>query len=208
VKAVRIAEGGTAEERRRWIEESRLEIDQDERTLVIKDVVPKHRRSDRAFRRREGSNARLEVDLHVPPGLALELSSLAGSTDVEGRVGDLKVQSTAGAVRLKWLECTGRRLEVNATAGEVTLDLRSLPSETLSVNVTAGKVRMGVPSSAKARVEMSTITGTVSSGASLASRKHSKGLVGQSLSGELNGGGVPLRIHVVAGEARLEAEGR
>jgi hypothetical protein len=208
LKAVRIVEGGTAEERRRWIAESRLEIEQEGRTLVITDVVPKSERSGLRDRRREGFGARLEMDLHVPPGLALELTSLVGPTEVEGRVSDLKVQSTAGEVRLKKLECAGKRLEVNAAAGDITLDLRSLPSETLSVSVAAGTVRMGVPPSAKARVEMSTVTGSVASGARLASRKHSKGIVGQSLSGELNGGGVPVRIHVVAGEARLEAEGR
>src|SRR5262245_47730533 len=78
VKAVRIAQGGTAEERRRWIEESRLEIDQEGRTLVIRDVVPRNQRSERRNHGRDGFETRLEMDLHVPPGSGLDLSILAG----------------------------------------------------------------------------------------------------------------------------------
>ena len=138
VTAVRKVKEGASAEAMRWMEQSRVEIDQQGSVLVLKDIVPERQRTSGS----RDSPPRLDVDFHVPPGLDVETATGIGDTDITGRVGDLSLESGVGNVHLRELQCAGGLLHVKSGVGDIQLALRSLPEQRVKLEVGVGKVRV------------------------------------------------------------------
>lgn len=216
VRAVRsVGENASEEERRRWLDEARITIDRQGDAVVIKDVLPdaaargggtaasRERRS-----RNVSSGARLDVEIHLPPGRTLGARLGAGNLEIAGAtVGDLSATVGAGRVRLAEIRPAGSEVAVEVGAGNVDLGLAALPRQRVAVQVGAGNVAVDLPNGARADVTMETGVGKTASRYPLASPARRSGgvRIGDSLSGPLNGGGgTKITLRAGTGNLRLQ----
>jgi DUF4097 and DUF4098 domain-containing protein YvlB len=119
VRAVRHAEGGTADDRHRWLSETKVEIEKQGAVLTIKDVVPKSLQ-DNGHAKNIGMG--LDLELHVPSRVALDIVTGVGDVETAGLAGGATVTTGAGNVRLKQLSAPGGDVRVHTGAGNVTMD--------------------------------------------------------------------------------------
>jgi DUF4097 and DUF4098 domain-containing protein YvlB len=136
IKAVRHAEGGTADDRHRWLSETKVEIEKQGAMLTIKDVVPKSLRENWHAK---NFGMGLDLELHVPSRVAMDIATGVGDVETSGLAGGLTVATGAGSVRLKQLSAPGGDVRVNTGAGNVTMDGQA---EDVTVKVGAGKVSL------------------------------------------------------------------
>jgi hypothetical protein len=202
VTAVRKVKEGASTEAVRWMEQSRVELDQQGSAIVLNDIVPERQRSSGS----KGSAPRLDVEFHVPPGLAVESSTNIGDTDISGRLGDLSLQSGVGNIKLRQLECAGGIVNAKSGVGDVEMALRSLPDQRIKLEVGVGKVRVGLSSGARARLNTTTGVGQIASSFPTAQARRGGLNLGGTASGELNGGGIPIDINIGVGDLRLDRE--
>jgi len=119
VRAVRHAEGGTADDRRRWLSETKVEIEKQGAALIVKDVVPKSLRQNGHAK---NLSMGLDLELHVPSRLAMTLAAGVGDVEATGVAGGLTVATGAGNVRLRQLGGPEEGVTVDVGAGNVTMD--------------------------------------------------------------------------------------
>jgi hypothetical protein len=202
VRAVRRLDGLSASEASRWLERARVVIEQQGSAIVIKDIVPKELQQGNQNK----NHPRLEVEIHMPPDLALEGSTGVGDADVTGQIGDLTMESGVGSLRLRRINCSGDTVSAKAGVGDITLGLQSLPQRRVKAEVGVGKVRVSLPSRARASVDLNTGMGHVDSRFPLPTPRRVGLNLGGTLSGNLNGGGIPIEVRVGVGDAQLEKE--
>jgi hypothetical protein len=202
VKAVRRLEGLTGSEASRWLERARVVVEQQGSAVVVKDIVPKELQKNNQGK----SHPRLEVEIHMPADLALEGSMGVGDVQVMGKIGDLTLESGVGNLRLGKLNCSGDTVNAKAGVGDIVMALQSLPQRKVRVEVGVGKVRVSLPSSARASVDLNTGMGRVDSRFPLPTPRRTGLNLGGSLSGNLNGGGIPVEVRVGVGDVLLEKE--
>jgi hypothetical protein len=202
VKAVRRLEGLSDSEAARWLERARVVVEQQGAAIVVKDIVPKELQQSTQGK----SHPRLEVEIHVPPDLALEGSTGVGDADVAGQIGDLAMETGVGNLRLRRLTCSGDTVSAKTGVGDIVMGFQSLPQRKVKVEVGVGKVRLSLPSRVRASVDLNTGMGHVDSRFPLPA-PHRAGLnLGGTLSGNLNGGGIPVEVRIGVGDAQLEKE--
>lgn len=137
IRAVRHVEGGSAEDRRRWLQETRVTIETHDRTLEIKDVIPKSLQNYHASGRNFKMN--LDVDLHLPDRLNLMLASGVGDVTVDGQAGGVHADAGVGTIQLKRLRCAGRAVDAHTGAGDIHIEGQT---GTLTVEDGAGRIEM------------------------------------------------------------------
>jgi hypothetical protein len=136
IRAVRHAEGGTADDRRRWLSETKVEIEKQGAVLTIKDVVPKSLQQNGHA---QNFGMGLDLELHLPPRVAMTIATGVGEVETSGLAGELTVTTGAGNVRLRQLSAPGGDVRVHTGAGNVTLDGKV---EDVTVKAGAGQVSL------------------------------------------------------------------
>jgi hypothetical protein len=98
----------------------------------------------------------VSFDIRVPGSTAVEVKLTAGAVDVRDLSGDLKVETTAGAIDATNLR--SRHVDVRTRAGEVTLEHRVAPAQT-SARSEAGAVTVRLPGVESYAVDATTDAG-------------------------------------------------
>ena len=160
VKAVRKAERGTAEERRRWLEETRVEFTQKNGVLTIKDIIPEslNRNRDKKENDRTELSVELLLEIHLSARQALDALSVVGNVEVSGKTGDLKLNSTAGNIELDNVDASGKNVELHTTAGDVVCAGRV---GNLKVGAQAGNIRLRALECVGAQAEITCMAGQI-----------------------------------------------
>lgn len=111
--------GGTAEQRRWWLETPRYEARTHGDTFSVEEVMPKNQDD----RRWGGKNFHMDVkaELHVPARMALNLGTGVGTIEASKLEGSLSLVTGAGSVKLK--DLMNRREAVEVTTGAGTIEL-------------------------------------------------------------------------------------
>lgn len=213
INAVRYFGDLSDEDARRYREGSRVEIDTAGDAVVIKDVIPEGSwKGDRRSVNGNKSSPRLEVAIRMPRRLALDAKTGVGSLELSGgsgpsaEVGDVRVESGVGDVKLRALACTGSLVSAKAGVGDVSVSFAALPRSEVKADVGVGKLRVGLPASARASVHLASGMGNVSSGFALKKSPRGPFSFGGTQTGDLNGGGPAVRLNVGVGDARLDRE--
>jgi hypothetical protein len=202
VKAVRRLEGLSDSEASRWLERARVVVEQQGTAIVVRDIVPKELQQSTQGK----SHPRLEVEIHLPRDLALEGSTGVGDADVAGQIGDLAMETGVGTLRLRRLNCSGDTVSAKTGVGDIVMGFQSLPQRKVKAEVGVGKVRLSLPSRVRASVDLNTGMGHVDSQFPLPTPRRSGLNLGGTLSGNLNGGGIPVEVRIGVGDAQLEKE--
>jgi len=90
--------------------------------------------------------------------------------------------------------------------GDIVMGFQSLPQRKVKAEVGVGKVRLSLPSRVRASVDLNTGMGHVDSQFPLPAPRRSGLNLGGTLSGNLNGGGIPVEVRIGVGDAQLEKE--
>jgi DUF4097 and DUF4098 domain-containing protein YvlB len=98
----------------------------------------------------------VSFDIRLPGSTAVEVTLVAGAVDVRDLSGDLKVETTAGAIEASGLR--SQNVDVRTEAGEVTLTHQVAPAQT-SARTRAGTVTVRLPGSDSYAVDATTDAG-------------------------------------------------
>lgn len=95
-------------------------------------------------------------DIRLPGSTAVEVKLVAGAVDVQDLSGDLKVETTAGAIEASGLR--SQHVDVRTQAGKVKLTHQLPPAQT-SARTQAGEVTVRLPASGTYAVDATTDAG-------------------------------------------------
>jgi len=178
------------------LDEAHIDISAHASSLSIRTEYPGH---DHTFWSGGHDNpASVEYTLVVPRRVRLdEIKLVNGELDVQDVQGDVHASCVNGRLRASNL---GGRADLNTVNGELEA---SVGSTTASLQLAAvnGTLRLTLPSDVKADVEASTISGRISNDFGLTASRHQ--FVGNSLRGELGGGGAQVKLSSVNGRIEI-----
>jgi hypothetical protein len=201
-RVVRHVEGGSAEERHRLLTDTSVSAERQGSAFVLKDNMPQ----ERASRQGERPSCHLEVELHLPSRVSLDVANGVGNIEATGDFGSVVVHNGVGNVSLKRVNLSGGSVDVHTGTGNIEVAVRSLPTQKFRVNTGVGSVKVSLPAQAKASVTMQTGVGGLKSDYSLISPRRGLVQIGGEMHGDVNGGGIPIEVKVGTGDARLLKE--
>jgi hypothetical protein len=191
-------EGFSAAQIRAWTAKAGVAFERQGQILLIHSQVPVELANSLT-----GRHPRLRLEVEMPRQMMLEASTSFGDTEVTGEVGDLLAESNIGDVRLQQLRCSGEQITAKTAVGDARITLASLPRRRMKTEVGVGDADVGLPARAEANVAATTNAGRLTTELALTSAARSSMMVGEKLSGMLNGGGPIVEVEVSTGNARL-----
>ena len=123
------------------------------------------------------------------------------SADVEARgLGDaLSVNTVSGDVTLVDGRC--REIDAKTVSGDVVLDLHLDPAGAYTATTVSGQIALRLDDEAGADLDISTATGRIDSAFAVEGGR--RGVVGESLCGQLGDGGAELKVRTMSGKVSL-----
>jgi hypothetical protein len=169
IKAVRVVEGGTATDRRRWLQEPKVTIESQGDTVEVRDVIPdslKRRGSGRYnydWPHARDFKMHLDVDIRLPRRLISDLSTGIGDLTVDGQAGAVTADAGVGAVKLTHLACGENPVSAHTGAGNVRVEGRmgGLSAAAGAGNITVeGEVRDLTIHDGAGKIDLNRLTGS------------------------------------------------
>ena len=179
------------------LDEARIEINAEQSEISIHTEYPGH---DHTFNDDDHNNpASVEYTITVPRQARLDQIKLVnGRLDVQDVAGEVHASCVNGRIQARNLQGAVHLSTVN---GELDASVDQLPSSELKLSSVNGRLRVTLPSDAKAEVKASTISGHISDEFGLPVTRHQ--FVGQSLHGQLGGGGTLVKLSNVNGTIEI-----
>lgn len=184
------------------LDEARIEIRSGQDDLSIRTEYPDH---DHTFNSddRHNNPASVEYTLTVPRQARLdEIKLVNGRLDVQDVAGEVRASCVNGRIQARNLQGPA---ELDTVNGELDASVSQLTSARLKLSSVNGALRVTLPSDAKADIHASTVSGHISDDFGLPVQRHH--FVGQSLHGELGGGGAEVRLSNVNGTIEIRHAG-
>jgi DUF4097 and DUF4098 domain-containing protein YvlB len=184
------------------LDEARIEIRSGQNDLSIRTEYPDH---DHTFNSddRHNNPASVEYTLTVPRQARLdEIKLVNGRLDVQDVAGEVRASCVNGRIQARNLQGP---VELDTVNGELDASVSQLTSTRLKLSSVNGALRVTLPSDAKADIQASTVSGHISDDFGLPVTRHH--FVGQSLHGELGGGGAEVRLSNVNGTIEIRHAG-
>lgn len=126
----------------------------------------------------------------------------SGDIDIRGTQGDTTVRCTSGTVKVT--DVTGA-LDINNTSGSVTVDLAQKEIDPISIDVTSGSLTLYLNADAEFDLDADTTSGGISCDFDRTVTGGSSGsIVGDHISGTVNGGGVSVSLRTVSGGINIK----
>jgi len=178
------------------LDEAHIDISSRPTSLSIRTEYPG--RDHTFWSDRHDNPATVEYTLVVPRRVRLdEIKLVNGSLDIQDVVGEVRASCVNGRLKASNL---GGRANLSTVNGELDASVGSLPGS-LELSAVNGTLRVTLPSDAKAEVEASTVSGRISNDFGLAVSRHQ--FVGNSLHGQLGGGGTRVKLSSVNGRIEI-----
>lgn len=184
------------------LDEARIEVRSGQDDLSIRTEYPDH---DHTFNSENPHNnpASVEYTLTVPRQARLdEIKLVNGRLDVQDLAGEVRASCVNGRIQARNLQGPA---ELDTVNGELDASVSQLTSARLKLSSVNGALRVTLPSDAKADIQASTVSGHISDDFGLPVKRHH--FVGQSLHGELGGGGAEVRLSNVNGTIEIRHAG-
>jgi DUF4097 and DUF4098 domain-containing protein YvlB len=186
------------------LDEARIEVRASQDDVTIRTEYPDH---DRTFNFGNGEErhnpARVEYTITVPRRARLEKIDLVnGKLDIQDVAGEVRASCVNGRIQARNLQGSVQLETVN---GELEASIDQLPSSEVKLSSVNGTLRVTLPSDANAEVKASTVSGNISNEYGLPVTHHQ--YVGQSLHGQLGGGGTLVKLSNVNGTIEIRHAG-
>jgi DUF4097 and DUF4098 domain-containing protein YvlB len=179
------------------LDEAKIEINSRPDSISIHTKYPGH---DHSFwSDRHDNPASIEYTLTVPRHARLnEISLVNGSLDIQDVAGEVRASCVNGHLKASNL---GGRANLNTVNGELEASVGRATTSSIDLSTVNGTLRVTLPSDAKAEVEASTVSGRISNEFGMAVSRHQ--FVGNSLHGQLGGGGTRVKLSNVNGRIEI-----
>lgn len=180
------------------LNEAKIDVSSRPDSLSIRTEYPHH---DNTFWRDHDENnpASVEYTLVVPRRARLdEIKLVNGALDVQDVAGEVRASCVNGRLEARNL---GGHVKLNTVNGELDAGVGPMSKSDVELSAVNGTLRVTLPSDAKADVEASTVSGRISNEFGLHVARHQ--FVGNSLHGELGGGGAHVRLSNVNGRIEI-----
>jgi DUF4097 and DUF4098 domain-containing protein YvlB len=187
------------------LDEAQIEVNSSTDRLSIRTHYPGH---DHTFWNDtwHDNPANVEYTLTVPRQARLDQIKLVnGALDLHDLAGEVRANCVNGHIEARNLQ---GRSELKAVNGKIEAHIGQMPASAQEFSSVNGSVRVTLPSDAGAELDANTISGGISNEFGLPVSRHR--FVGQSLHGELGGGGTRVKLSTVNGgiEIRHAGDGR
>jgi len=178
------------------LDEAKIEVNARPDSVSIRTRYPDH---NQTFTDDDhGNPASVEYTINVPRQARLdEVSLVNGPLDVEGVTGEVHASCVNGRLEVHNLQ---GRAQLSTVNGQLDAAIDRLATAPLELSAVNGGLKITLPSDAKARLEASTVSGGISDDFGLHVSRH---MVGQSLRGELGGGGTDIKLSNVNGHIEI-----
>jgi len=194
--------------RKERLDEVRIEVNATRDTV---EIETRYRDNDLTFNNDDGDDewgnpASVEYTLTVPRNARLdEIELVNGPLDIQGITGEVHASCVNGHLLAHGLQ---GRVELSSVNGRLEAEFERVGESSITLSSVNGGLEVILPSDVKARVEASTVSGRIDNEFGLRVRHHQ--FVGQSLDGELGGGGTRIELSNVNGhiEIRHANDGR
>ncbi len=145
-------------------------------------------------------SGKVEYTLTIPRSAEIDSIDLVnGSLKIDGAEGGIRVETVNGGIELTSI---AGEVEASTVNGTLRVHLTRLDQlDTVDLQSVNGRIELDLPSSAAASVRAETVNGKISNEFGLEVNKHK--YVGADLTGDLNGGGVRIRMSTVNGTIEL-----
>jgi DUF4097 and DUF4098 domain-containing protein YvlB len=182
------------------LDEAKIEVQASQNELSIRTEYPGH---DHTFNFGDGGEhnnpAAVEYTITVPRQARLdEIKLVNGRLDVQDVAGEVNASCVNGRIQVHNLQGA---LKLNTVNGELDATVNQLPSDEVKLSSVNGKLRVTLPSDAKAELKASTVSGNISDEFGLPVTRHQ--FIGQSLHGQLGGGGTMVKLSNVNGTIEI-----
>lgn len=166
--------------------------------VEVRTITP--RRSDSGFWSwisGNDGNRGVTYSITVPRSANLDVETINGRVVVERVSGEMNLESTNGRIEVR--DGAGR-VNASTTNGRIYAELRSVAPGGMRFSTTNGGVEVALPDTVAADLDVSTTNGSIKTDFPITvSGTFSK----NRLSGDLNGGGEPIRIRTTNGSVRI-----
>jgi len=196
VKVDAVQYAGTKER----LDEAKIRIDAGSTSVEIRTEYPDH---SLTFNDDDRDNpACVDYTLTVPRSANLdEIKLINGELAISGVSGEVRASSVNGRVSASDL---AGRAKISTVNGRLAAQFASLPNaSSMHLSSVNGGLELTLPPDARAEIEASTVSGSISNDFGLRNVKHR--YVGQSLHGELGGGGSTIRLSNVNGRIEVRS---
>lgn len=196
VKVDAVKYAGTKER----LDEAKIRIDAGSSSVEIRTEYPDHELN---FNDDDRHNpAGVDYTLTVPRSANLdEIKLINGELAISGVSGEVRASSVNGQVSATDL---AGRAKISTVNGRLAAHFASLPNaSSMHLSSVNGGIELTLPPDAHAEIEASTVSGGISNEFGLRNVKHR--YVGQSLHGELGGGGTTIRLSNVNGRIEVRS---
>jgi hypothetical protein len=182
------------------LDEATIEIRADQNDISIRTEYPGHDHTFNFGSEGEHNNpANVEYTITVPRQARLDAIKLVnGRLDVQNGSGEVRASCVNGRLKAQNLQGPVRLETVN---GELDATLDQLPSSEVKLSSVNGSLRVTLPSDARAELKANTVSGNISDEFGLPVARHQ--FVGQSLHGQLGGGGTLVKLSNVNGQIEI-----
>lgn len=180
------------------LDEAKIQIRSDADHLSIRTEYPDH---DHSFWNDEGHDnpANVEYTLTVPRQARLdEIKLVNGGLGLRDVAGEVRASCVNGRIEARNLQGPA---ELDTVNGELDARVERMPTSTLKFSSVNGALRVTLPSDTRADLKASTVSGGISNDFGLPVSRHQ--FVGQSLHGELGGGGTQVKLSTVNGAIEI-----
>jgi hypothetical protein len=184
------------------LDEAKIEVDASASLVSIRTHYPGH---DRTFWNddRLENPASVEYTVTVPRRARLdEIKLVNGALDLHDVAGEVRANCVNGRIEARNLQGPA---ELNTVNGRLEAAVEQMPSSRLKFSSVNGAVYVTLPSDARAEIRASTVSGGISNDFGLPVSRHQ--FVGQSLHGELGGGGTEVKLSTVNGGIEIRHAG-
>ena len=184
------------------LDEASIQINSDASHLSIRTQYPGH---DHTFwnDNRHNNPAEVEYTLTVPRQARLdEIKLVNGALDLRDAGGVVHAACVNGNIDARNLR---GRTDLETVNGSVDAEVTQMASSSLSFKSVNGALRVSLPSDANADIKATTMSGGIANDFGLTVSRHQ--YVGQSLHGELGGGGVRVQLSTVNGRIEIRHAG-
>ncbi len=180
------------------LSEIKIDVTAGQGVVEVRTVTP--RRSDSGFwgwMKGSSGNNGVTYRLTVPRSSNLDIDTVNGRVVVREVSGEMDLESTNGRIEVH--DASGR-VDASTTNGRIYAQLRAVHAGGMRFSTTNGSVELELPDSIGAALDVSTTNGSIKTEFPITvSGTFSK----NRLSGDINGGGEPLRVRTTNGSIRI-----
>ena len=197
IHAVKKADGWDANQLKTALQQTRIDITQNDGGVHVITRMPQHDFGFLDFLTGSNINVSVTYEITLPRSMNVTVDNTNGAIEIGEVRGTLRLETTNGRIHV--IRCAGH-VDATTTNGSITAELLQVSGgQPMSFETTNGRISLALPSNFGARVDASTSNGSISSELPVVTQHVEK----HELRGVINGGGPELKLRTTNGRIEI-----